>query len=1488
MIAAASFAAESSVVYYVGSNDQNGESAEEVWHLLESSSDYDVVFLNGYEEKWDLADTTRHVVVPSVMLLNNTSGELTKLQLRYIMKNADVASYVLLPGNASHYCVDFKGNTNSCMLERYDAHSYFSLGSVITSARENGFNDGDSLSLIFTPVEQLGKDDFNKRAVVDYDLDYSEAIKSGSIISAVVYGTDVSTGRSDQIDSVTVRESGSRKPESIPLADKMQVHFFQKKFSPYYKFKDRFKVRFAFATDGKPASASSRLSFGFTWPKISDFVNSVIEGENFSYEIETDDKGFFSLKELLAEVYAAVLANSKSKNISEEDVVFALRVIPVFEPVKYPVTFDNNTDATVFYSEQYLWSFNSELVFDDYFAYPVFRADGKCFAGWSFDPQGENSLYGQDYKVGEDWINFYESGKRTLYAVWKDQNESGKSCGSVTVPLYTDGNGVLELYQVVESTGYTVRFKFDAVSGKDYTHQIVLPDAAAMGDYYASIPFRKNAVPNTDDYASYSVTFKRNGGLPENFYDNLDFNPSNPETVPESFSAKFVPKGPYTINFQYENLSPQDLYVANAYSFDDYANVAVQDSLPVLCTAMEQEGSSLEGYCIYNWDYNGPGASGQNPPFTTFDENLYDLANTGDVLGKVIPLVAEGENETIENHVAIVSENYGYAGSVKLVQKINGKEVSREVGSDSLRLSGIPRNWEVREEFAFVFSVVAEPGEGYMLDGRIEVGVTPASTGNTDYEDLESGDHYWFKGSRSEESIAYALKADFVRYEWMSLDFNSDDDYFVWGDEDADKRKIPASRTQIPLPTNAYTSETCLLGWSFDKKATDYDYRVMTYGYELFNKMRENGSDKLYAVWGDIDACGIRCKPDCDFDKMDNECCEGGNGYVVARLESEHGSVEFVDTENGNQIHSFNKNGEMLLPHGGSFNGNSLIIHAIPDDGYKLDSLVYTTLGGTGEHYELHDGEALTSSQGCDALYKAYYSKTGPDLPGDPGAAVLELSGNYVRFSYPADSVKPGMRLVGELFADYTEDPVRNFVYEEGKADADLLPWRAGPLKTGFYLLNVWLVSGPDSTLVYSRDFEVESRIAADCPGCWFMVSLYNVDFEKFGWAGDPVFYWWDETKNYGHYWQYQDFVEGSEVDPARGYWYNSDEGLGLTLKEEYEEPENSVWHLENVYSGWNMVANPYGWSVEVMDYELAKRSGNEDVEFMRWNAVAADYEPVDVVGPYEAVWVHVDEPMDWRLPSEPVFTDTVDANGDPAPSRKAPKPAALAKAAGIGEWSIQASLADNNGKTDAWNVMGVGESAKIALEPPAGLGSRVNFSIVEGGMGLMKSIKAATDASEYEWTVELSATTARTGHLSFAGVDALRASGLRLFVTVDGNTTEMTEGKPLDIALGEKVKVATVRAAPTARTVVASKLNGLRAVRVADRLLVDFSATEGLAGANARVELLDVNGNVVGNAELSAAAGANSVSLVAPRHGLYIVRVRCASQVAVAKIAVR
>lgn len=1479
MIAAASFA-ESSVVYYVGSNDQNGESAEEVRHLLKSSSDYDVVFLNGYEEKWDLADTTRHVVVPSVMLLNNTSGELTKLQLRYIMKNADVASYVLLPGNASHYCVDFKGNTNSCMLERYDAHSYFSLGSVITSARENGFNDGDSLSLIFTPVEQLGKDDFNKRAVVDYDLDYSEAIKSGSIISAVVYGTDVSSGRSDQIDSVTVRESGSRKPESIPLADKMQVHFFQKKFSPYYKFKDRFKVRFAFATDGKPASASNRLSYGTTWLPIPDFVNSVIEGENFSYEIETDDKGFFSLKELLAEVYAAVLANSKSKNISEEDVVFALRVIPVFEPVKYPVTFDNNTDATVFYSEQYLWSFNSELVFDDCFAYPVFRADGKCFAGWSFDPQGENSLYGQDYKVGEDWINFYESGKRTLYAVWKDKNNNGEQCGNVTVPLYTDGNGVLELYQVVGSTGDTVRFKFDEVSGKDYTHQIVLPDAAAMGDYYASIPFRKNAVPNTDDYASYSVTFKRNGGLPENFYDNLDFNPSNPETVPESFSAKFVPKGPYTINFQYENLSPQNLYVANAYSFDDYANVAVQDSLPVLCTAMAaQTAGTSESGCAYRWSYAGSSETGQQQ-FEVFDGDLYDLAKQDDVLNSLIPLKAEWDGSSSDD-IEIASKDMEN-GSVELVQKIKSDDVSHKIESGiQLRAFAGPR------KLSYEFSVVAKPADGYMLDGSIEVGVTPAFASNTDYEYLKSGDHYWFKG-KSNESVKYVFDAKFVGFQWMSLDFNSDEYFFYWDDEDRGIRKIPDSDAQILLPENAYTSETCLLGWSFDKGATRYDYRAMTYGSELFNKMKENGSDKLYAVWGDIDACGIRCKPDCDFGKNGNDCCEGGNGYVVARLESEHGIVEFVDTEHINRNHRFNKNGEMLLPYDRSFDGTSLIIQANPDDGYKLDSLVYTTLGGTGGHRELHDGDALTSSQGCDALYKAYYSKTGPDLPGDPGAAVLELSGNYVRFSYPADSVKPGMRLVGELFADYTEDPVRNFVYEEGKADADLLPWRAGPLKTGFYLLNVWLVSGPDSTLVYSRDFEVESRIAADCPGCWFMVSLYNVDFEKFGWAGDPVFYWWDETKNYGHYWQYQDFVEGSEVDPARGYWYNSDEGLGLTLKEEYEEPENSVWHLENVYSGWNMVANPYGWSVEVMDYELAKRSGNEDVEFMRWNAVAADYEPVDVVGPYEAVWVHVDEPMDWRLPSEPVFTDTVDANGDPAPSRKAPKPAALAKAAGIGEWSIQASLADNNGKTDAWNVMGVGETAKIALEPPAGLGSRVNFSIVEGGMGLMKSIKAATDASEYEWTVELSATTARTGHLSFAGVDALRASGLRLFVTVDGNTTEMTEGKPLDIALGEKVKVATVRAAPTARTVVASKLNGLRAVHVADRLLVDFSATEGLAGANARVELLDVNGNVVGNAELSAAAGANTVSLVAPRHGLYIVRVRCASQVAVAKIAVR
>jgi hypothetical protein len=405
------------------------------------------------------------------------------------------------------------------------------------------------------------------------------------------------------------------------------------------------------------------------------------------------------------------------------------------------------------------------------------------------------------------------------------------------------------------------------------------------------------------------------------------------------------------------------------------------------------------------------------------------------------------------------------------------------------------------------------------------------------------------------------------------------------------------------------------------------------------------------------------------------------------------------------------------------------------------------------------------------------------------------------------------------------------------------------------------------------------------------MVALSNVDFEKYEWNDNEVFYWWDEFTIFGEYWQYKEFTKKDSPEHVRGYWYHSLEGRPLVLKDEAFTGE-AVWHLDSVNSGWNMVANPYGWKMKIGVAGQENREEKPELEFCRWNKQTGQYDPPEVVKelePYEAVWVKLNRgpEMDWSLPATPAFVDFVNEDGEIVHVKSLNKKGVLAKAAGADGWALQVELSDASGKMDSWNMLGAGKAAWDSEEPPAGMGNRVNLSIVDAGRRLAKSVKALGEDA-YEWNVELSATSARAGYLKFAGIDGILASGLRVFVTVDGVTTEMHDGEKLQVMLSTTAKSANIRVAKSARKVVASTLQGLRAHDLGSALQVGFDVGEGLAGANARVDLVDTKGHVVNTASFKAENGRNEVSLERPVRGLYVLRAVVGREIAVQKIMVK
>lgn len=775
----------------------------------------------------------------------------------------------------------------------------------------------------------------------------------------------------------------------------------------------------------------------------------------------------------------------------------------------------------------------------------------------------------------------------------------------------------------------------------------------------------------------------------------------------------------------------------------------------------------------------------------------------------------------------------------------------------------------------FRFHVGAEPEPGYALShvklvrGIMENADAPSGEADTIDVAMQDGDGVieFYSGSRSPE-----LLVEFSKFISVAFDLNTkqEDIFYDLDFVQGDSLKVLNNDDQVRLPAWIYTANSCVLGWSAEKDAEIHTYRTMAGSSELYEKLQD--TQKLYAVWGDAE-----------------QCVESAR-YARVKAVAENGRIELLEGEGEPRVHWFGTDGSIILPpeqYTGGFR-----VRAIPDDGYVLEKILLIQDGDTilfenGEWLEgLVDGAEI----------RAYFIESAEPVVTD--GAKFYQSGNAVRFTFHKDGfVKDGK---ASIRISLENDDGKELDGNEYRCTTDAcdLEWERFPLAAGFYLFAASVVRDGHDSLLREQDFEVVAEIAIAGEKSWQMVSLANVDMDKLSWDGDETFYWWAEDRNYGKYWQYQELVKSQTPEKERGYWYSSIEGRPLVLKDS-AFADDITWNLTNENGGWNLVANPYGWQIDlgVDEYDLDEpEEESEDnrkkrvplVEYNRWNPEEGQYVPVSKLGPYQAVWAQLNRSMSTtiEIAARPSFDKdmNVDANAemDRTLNRR------FAKIGDVSGWALQAMLSDGRGKKDSWNVLGVGNFARQSEEPPAGMGDHVNLSILDGGKRLMKSVKAAGEGASYEWNIDLTATSPRTGYLSFAGIDGLESRGLSVYVTVDGNTTRVREGEPLKVALSPEAKVATVFVGSAPKVALVKTLAGLKAVQAGATLQVDFDAGAGLAGSAVRVDVLDLKGNVVRSVGSNALAGVNRVTLDAPKPGIYMLRVRAGSQMNAGRILVK
>ena len=700
---------------------------------------------------------------------------------------------------------------------------------------------------------------------------------------------------------------------------------------------------------------------------------------------------------------------------------------------------------------------------------------------------------------------------------------------------------------------------------------------------------------------------------------------------------------------------------------------------------------------------------------------------------------------------------------------------------------------------------------------------------------------------------------------------NREKEVLFYGDDwkESASYKLDDSTVSIPLPAYLYTASACMVGWSLDRAGEGTAYTEFTSDFAdiLLSGDKKEVYD-LYAVWG----AGEECE----------------TAYDRVALESVNGSIRLVEPAEDNRPaveHVFAVDNTVILPK--VMNGNMLRVVSVPDSSFVLDSLVVFR-DGSDDRQMLREGDALPFSL-HGATLMAFFGKsnrTGIEFVNPE----IALSGNAVQFSFATSEFEVTRNVSAHIVLkmEGVDEPVADTVIADSIVPPYSGVWKMFPLAAGKYELTAELYDSKakvDTTAV----FEVKAEIAAVSADSWQMISLVNLDKDAMDWSDDDArFYWWDESTSMGDFWQYRAFSPDDEIEPTRGYWYSSLEGRPLVLKPSADDVlEDAVWNLDSINSGWNLVANPYGFSLNIYgENPHANRDPSEksDVTFWRWNTEISDYEEAVVIKPYEAVWAEVRHSMDWKLPVEPEFVPKDSSKQDslaPALSKRI-----LAKAANNKNWTLQAVLSDLRGKKDAWNILGASANPFVTNEPPEGMGDRVNLSIVEGKRKLAKSVKAPAD--ELEWDVELSAASDRVGELSFKGVESLREVGLKVFVTVDGKTTEMHEGETLRVNLTSFAKKATIRVAPGAKVVASFNIDALRYVKSGTNVGVTFEASEGLAGSRTVVDILGMDGKVVSSRSATTLAGVNQLVLDAPKPGLYMLRVRAGSQMKAGRIMVK
>src|SRR5690554_4017677 len=517
----------------------------------------------------------------------------------------------------------------------------------------------------------------------------------------------------------------------------------------------------------------------------------------------------------------------------------------------------------------------------------------------------------------------------------------------------------------------------------------------------------------------------------------------------------------------------------------------------------------------------------------------------------------------------------------------------------------------------------------------------------------------------------------------------------------------------------------------------------------------------------------------------------------------------------------------------------------LPDSGYTMHSLLLTFEDGSTENIDWRKWLSFSSNvtilpsfTALDILLSGFQTK-------------LEQEGGALWYRAKLDSTVDSL----ELSLLQKNTLVFDTVFTDIKPDQWLdfkqlnLPLGEAELRSRIH------IQGRSKDTLQTLFVDTSFALKAEA---WHLKSFANLNPNYHKPREDYLFAWLDSIQM-SDFLQYQELFSIQNLNENQGYWYWSDldQSFPLELSKEkseanFTDSSEIAWKLKAGNTGWNLIANPYHWTIALPDTPFV---------FWKWVDSIGSYEPTQNLKAQEAVWVHIQKNTTIKTKPQALFSTTIKDSSSIAFKKKA-----LAKAPNAKDFMLQLKLKQGDTKQDIYNFVGVSSQAFKLEKPPTGMGNFIRLAILNGPKDLAQNIVLASD-SIYQWDLLLSSGDNGKVELLVEGIERLLSMGYKAALFTPNKAIELTSSQPVSIPLEFRQAKVSLVVSLDKEIHMQMGVDALRHFKQGSQCGVEFMAGYNMVGSKALVSIFSLKGELLTQKSLSISNGKNLLKTTIPKN---------------------